>query len=617
MATFEWHVTEGIPYALDSQVGGVGGVFEVRIEDFDIALGTLPFLLYAGDDQPYERVTAQWQKDQFDTSRNVGEQSLTGWWLRSQSRWSGGSGITFFDPLLGTGSESRFRDSRGVDVFSSQAGEVSLLHATVNEVTLGASDVEAIAGPTRVLIRDGGSVSVWDGSTNTAVTGTSTANSLAYTGSLFLVGDDTDIYTLAEDTGTTLTSLWNTAPGAVSVFWAKERIFATIGPEIYELTLAGGDLSLETPLFTHPDDDWVWTSITETGGAVWAAGFSGSRSAVHVIVIDETGATVNLTGASVGIQLPEGEIANQILGYLDFLLVATSRGFRVAIVQDANAGLGPLVFRDEEVLSLTARGDFAWCGLPNGLTRRVDLGNEVAGELGFAYGNDLEGAGDVQALTFFGERLCIAGAANGLYVESATDLAATGFLTTGFTRFGTLENKYFRNVLVSANATNGSLAVAAGPEDPPLNLVTLSNFNGSRNVSVHVPGSVAQRLSITFTFNRDGTDPTLGPVLQSYQLRAMPAPNRKQRLIQLPLMCFDLENDRWGNPLGGPMFAWERLRQLEQFERDGLPVILQDFRTTEARTVIIEQVHFAGPESPDRNEPNFGGVINLTARTVD
>lgn len=616
MATFEWHVTEGIPYALDGSTGGEGGLYSVRVEDFDIAIGNLPFLLYAGDDQPYERITAQWQKDQFDAARNVGEQSLTGWWLRSQANFSGGSGIEYFEPLLGEGSETRFRDSRGVNVFTDD-GSVHLLMATAEEVDLGASSVEAEAGPNRVLVRDGGSVSVWDGSTESAVTGTTTANSLAYTGSLFLVGDDTDIYTLAEDTGTALTSLWNTAPDAVSVFWAKQRIFATIGPEIYELTLDGGDLSTETPLYTHPDDDWVWTSITETGGAVWAAGFSGSRSAVHVIAIDETGATPALTGATVGIQLPHGETVNEILGYLDFLLVATSDGFRVAVVNGTQAGLGPLLWRDEAAFSVAAHGDFAWVGLANGLTRRVDLGNEAAGDLGFAWANDLEGAGDIQSLTFFGERLCLAGAAQGLYVESTTDLVESGHLTTGFTRFGTLENKHFQNVLVDVAATNGSVAVAAGPEDPPLNLVTLAEVDGSRNTALHVPGGVAQRLSLMFTFSRDGSDPTLGPTLRSYQLRAVPAPDRKQRMIQFPLMCFDDESERWGVPTGGPGFAWVRLRELEKVERDGAPVIMQDFRTGEARTVVIDQVHFAGPESPSREEKNFGGTISLRLRTVD
>lgn len=616
MATFNWHITEGIPVALESKLGGISGVYQATVEDFDIAIGALPFFLYAGDDQPYERITAQWRKDQFDTAQNVGEQSLTGWWLRSQSDFSGGDGVTYIEPLLGEGSETRFRDSRGVNPFTAD-GSVEMLMATAEEVDLGNSDVEAVAGATRVLIRDGGSVSVFDGSTNTAVTGTTTAVGLAETGSLFLVGDGTTIYDLPEDTGTTLTALWTNFTADVKPFWVKQRIIAASGPELFELTLAGGDASLETPLYTHPDDNWEWISVTETGGAIWAAGRSGDRSAVHVFTVDATGATPTLTAATVAIQLPTGEAANAMLGYLDFLLIGTSAGFRVAVVQDDRASLGPLLWRDEAVLSLTARGDFAWCGIANGLTRRVDLGNEVAGDLVFAWAHDLAAAGDILSLDFFGDRLILAGSAAGLYRESDTDLVATGYLTTGFTRFGTLENKHFRNALVNVEAINGSIAVSAGPEDPPLSLITLSALDGAKNISLNFPGRVGQRISMRFDFSRDASDPTLGPTLVSYQLRALPAPNRKQRLFQLPLMCIDNEKDRWGMPVGGKGFAFARLNALENLERTGEPVILQDFRTNENRNVVIEQVHFSGPESPDQSEVNFGGTISLRVRVID
>jgi hypothetical protein len=617
MATFSWHITDPIPSSLSSEIGGAGGLYSVTVEDFDIAIGNLPFLLYAGPERQYERSTAQWRKDQFDNNRDVGEQSLTGWWLRSQSNFSGGSGIEFFEPLLGEGSETRYRDSRGVDAFNPDTTDVTLLHETVEGVDLGSSDVEVVAGPTRVLIRNGGSVIVWNGTTDSAVSGTSTAAGLAEAGSVFLVGDVDTIYTLAEDTGTSLSSLWTNFDAEVKPFFVKQRIIAASGPELYELTLAGGDSDGETPLYTHPDNDWVWSSVTETGGAIWAAGSSGDRSAVHVFSVDATGATPTLTAATVAIQLPHGETVNQIFGYLDFLLVATSAGFRVALTQGDQAALGPLVFRDLAALSLAARGDFAHVGLADGLTRRVDLGNEAAGDLAFAWANDLEGAGDAQSLAFFGDRLCIAGSGEGLYVESATDLVASGFLTTGFIRFGTLENKHYQTALVSVDATNGAVAVAGGTQDPPTNLVNLALLNGSRNIALHVPGGVAQQLSLTFTLTRDGDDATLGPSLMSYQIRAVPAPTRRQRLIRFPLSCFDYQKDRNGIQLGGPGFAWARLRELEAAERNGAPLIVQDFRTGEARTVIIEQIQFSGPESPSKSHDNFGGTLAVTLRTVD
>jgi len=65
---------------------------------YDIAIGGLPFILATNNDRPYGRRTAPFKKDQFDSTNEPGEQSLTGWWIRSQMSFHGGSGINFFDP---------------------------------------------------------------------------------------------------------------------------------------------------------------------------------------------------------------------------------------------------------------------------------------------------------------------------------------------------------------------------------------------------------------------------------------------------------------------------------------------------------------------------------------
>jgi hypothetical protein len=615
MTTFEWDITETLPLDLSSGAGGQGGLFTVTVEDFDIAVGDLPFLMYAGSEHPYERDTAPWQKDQVDQAREVGEQSLTGWWLRSQANFHGGDGIRFIEPLLGPGSETRFRDSRGVDVFS-EPGEVTLLPEMVERRSLSATNVEVVASGTRVLIRDGGTLEVWNGSTFSTVTGTSNAEGLDYTGSVFLVGHSIAISTLGADSGTSLTALWTNAPDPVKPFWLKGRIFAAAGRSIYELTMAGGDMSGETPLYTHPDPNWEWVGITETSGAVWAAGRSGVRSDVHVITIGDDGETPALTGATVKIQLPTGETINAIRGYLNFLILATSEGVRVALTEGNQAALGPLVFRDEAAHSLFAYGDYVWAGLANGLTRKIDLGNEIGGDLLFAWANDLEGDGIIRSMTWFNDELVLAGGAGGLFTPGVNRVES-GYLTTGFTRFATLENKHIQNVMVSANATLGSITVAVGSDDPLMQVVTLQAFNGSRDVGLTPLNQLAQRVSLRFALNRSATNPTAGPVFRSYQLRAFPSPGRRMRLIRLPLMCFDVEEDRWGNRLGGPGFAWERLRRLERAENSSIPRVYQDFRTGETRTVVIERVSLVNTDSPDKSEVNFGGTIYLTLRTVD
>ena len=85
---------------------------------YDVALGGMPFIYAISDQRPYIRQTAPYRKEQFDNQTEPGEQSLTGWWIRSQSSFHDGTGIEFYDPAIIPGEGTfRFKDSRGVNVW--------------------------------------------------------------------------------------------------------------------------------------------------------------------------------------------------------------------------------------------------------------------------------------------------------------------------------------------------------------------------------------------------------------------------------------------------------------------------------------------------------------------
>jgi hypothetical protein len=92
-------ITENIPLNVGNP--GTSGFWTNNAEDYDVAVGGLPFFLTPTDQTPYQRETAAYRKDQFDSSREPGEQSLTGWWIRSQSSFHVGKGIKFYDPSSG------------------------------------------------------------------------------------------------------------------------------------------------------------------------------------------------------------------------------------------------------------------------------------------------------------------------------------------------------------------------------------------------------------------------------------------------------------------------------------------------------------------------------------
>ena len=127
-------ITEGIPYVLSNPVGATN--YSSTGEAYDIAIAGLPFFLLNSDDAPYRRVTAQYRKQQIDQSREPGEQTLTGWWLRSQSSFHYGQGIKFFEPIQDESLRFQYTESKGIDVWTK--GQATLLKSSDSQhITTG------------------------------------------------------------------------------------------------------------------------------------------------------------------------------------------------------------------------------------------------------------------------------------------------------------------------------------------------------------------------------------------------------------------------------------------------------------------------------------------------
>jgi len=124
-------ITEGIPYVLSNPAGSTN--YSATGEAYDVAIGGLPFFLFNSDDAPYRRVTAQYRKQQIDQSREPGEQTLTGWWLRSQSSFHYGQGIKFFEPIQDESLRFQYTESKGVDVWTK--GQATLLKSSDSQHT--------------------------------------------------------------------------------------------------------------------------------------------------------------------------------------------------------------------------------------------------------------------------------------------------------------------------------------------------------------------------------------------------------------------------------------------------------------------------------------------------
>ncbi len=125
-------ITEGIPYTLSNPAGATN--YSATGEAYDVAIAGLPFFLMNSDDSPYRRVTAQYRKQQIDQSREPGEQTLTGWWLRSQSSFHYGQGIKFFEPIQDESLRFQYTESKGVNVWTK--GQATLLKSVDSQHTI-------------------------------------------------------------------------------------------------------------------------------------------------------------------------------------------------------------------------------------------------------------------------------------------------------------------------------------------------------------------------------------------------------------------------------------------------------------------------------------------------
>ena len=610
---------------------------------YDIAIGGLPFILATNNERPYNRKTAPFKKDQFDSTNEPGEQSLTGWWIRSQMSFHGGAGINFFDPA--TNDENghyRFASSRNLDVWTK--GQVTLLKETANMtgVTTGIYKVLSIIdGSTNKILG-------WTPANTTIKNYTSDGTAVTYTdvttigtpldtailavttdGTNLFIADNDHIYTGPISTPAAgYSRYYNTGSEKVVLGWVKQRLVACIGASVYELTNSKGTThSLPTPAYTHPNADWNWTSISESGNAIYVAGYAGGNSAIYKFTLSTAGAMPTLTSGVIAAQLPIGEIVNKIEYYLGYLMIGTNKGVRAAEISDQDGSIeyGPLIIEESNgVYDFAFRNKYVWAtGSVDGYAGlyRIDLGTELE-PLRFAYATDAyldSVAGYATSVDFVGNTDQIAfttSGSNGIAIQSTTTLSTSGYLTTGNIRYSTLEPKNFKRLLARGSFTYGSMTLntvdANGNE---YDHISYDSSVPPVEVTTSNPATAQEYVAYKFAMYRDGTTSSLGPVFKGYQAKATIATPR-QRLVSHFVYCFDEETDKNNSRTGYSGRAYDRIVALETIEENGDIVTWQDLNTGESRQVQIEGINLVNTTPPDKNSTGFGGILEIVVRTV-
>jgi len=742
--TYGSDITEPIVYTLSNPAGSTSYI--ATGEAYDVALSGLPFFVGASDEIPYRRVTAQYRKQQIDQSREPGEQTLTGWWLRSQSSFHYGQGIKFFEPIQDESLRFQYTESKGIDIWTK--GQATLLKDVDGGIHTVTGGIKANGRPNQIMrsikwvkptYTGATTNNTYDGvllldeydvdkitpriavsitnkalTTNVATLTTSAAHNLSVgmqinisgvdatfdgeyrittvpTATTFTyakvasnvastvvspagvgysdvthfidynAGTDDPVFAICDDgtyaywvtnqtsggankihvykklltdDSTVSPTLMFNATGIVvtnaAMEFTKERLVLAANNKVYEFATSA--TTLPTPVYTHPTDNFVYTSITSSGAAIYLSGYTNIQSTIQKFTLESTGAMPTLTSAITAAELPVGEIVFKISYYLGYMAIGTSQGMRMADVNSADGSIayGALLFESTQpVYDFAFRDKYIWAatGVEGqvGVTR-INLGTEIS-QLIFAYAFDLYNPADTlghytTTCAFLGDtnRLAFCNAGNGadgaIYIESATELIAEGYMQTGFIRYNTLEGKIFKLIQARIDTVDGAFAIDSISENE--NTVRIGTFSQGETVpeiNVNYPIGAQQYLGFKFTMNRSTLDSSKGPLFTGYQIKALPAIPR-QRLIQYPLFCYDHEMDKFGNEVGYEGSAYARMSQLEAVENVGDTIKVEDFRTGESYIGLIEEMDFINKTPSDKRFSGYGGMLLVTIRSV-
>jgi hypothetical protein len=654
--------------AVDVGVVSSSAVWQNTDIAYDVAIGGLPFIYAINDNRPYVRETAPFRKDQFDNAQEPGEQSLAGWWIRSQSSFHSGTGIKFYDPATTDEvGHYRFADSKGLNVWTK--GQVTLLKScTEGHITTGPIASNGVVQQhmrsikwstfTGALLHD-----EYDVDKIKVTDPSNPVHFIDYNAGVgvypvYAICDDgTNAYWMTNRTsgattkltvyGKPLTGDSSSTADEFKVFdnsqiisngvmeFTKQRLVICADNKVYECAPLVS--STPTLVYTNPSTSHVYTSITSSGPAIYISGYNGSQSTIEKYTLTTaTGSLPTLTSAITAAEMPVGEIIHKIYYYLGYMIIGTNKGIRIAAVsdQDGSVNYGPLILETTQpVYDVAGRDRFIWAttsvaGEP-GLTR-IDLGNELE-PLRFAYANDIyydDITGHVTTAVCFNgntdptstDRLMFSTAyasGNGaVYVEDAATLRTTGYLTTGWIRFGTLEPKNYKRLFGRGDFTYGSMTLETVDRNSvEYDHITYDSSITPIEVTTSNPPSAQEYVAYKFILARDITTTSFGPTFKGYQAKATIATPR-QRVIQFPVYCFDVETDRFNTVTGYEGRAFDRIQRLEEVEESGDVLTWQDLGTGESRQAVIEKVSFTRMTPPDKRFDGFGGVLIIQVRTV-
>ena len=611
-------------------------------ESLPIELNGVSYLIDTAD---YRRTTVPVSRQQRDNSREPGENTLdtTGAWVRSQTDWSYGAGQLYLDNEASD--RRRFYESVGVDIWT--RGQITLLPITETPGALPATSfttgellvhrvVQDSTGTEYLYVANGTTLSF----TSDPLAGTPSWTSITVGGTpTSITSDGTNIYLgfdgviVAEKSviGSSSTSAFGSLdPNIIKV--AAGRLIAAEDNAIYELDATGAKASSSLD-YSLPLTSSTWVDVDACPNGIYAAANTDNTGTVYFISVNSTDGT--LVTPIVAGSLPRNESINAILSYGPVLCLATSQGFRTALIDVESGGItiGSVIDTGGEAYSLEADGRFVWWGGAYGNLFRADL-TRFTDTLVPAYASDLVSSVSATATDLVGSMTRINNAGNpkmffGVKKASANAVlqneskdntrVASGTMNAGEITWSTVAPKLLRSGVIDLDRSQFErssidyrqagigydqtgyeyrFGVPTSEAAGEIRLTATNNADVSStllDMATQIPQTfdfgtstdTAISFDLTVTLLRGTSDATIAPILHDWQLTAVAVPRRIDEIIIPIILRRDLLTSRnSGAPIS--LVAGNTFSNLRTLMENGTAVSYKEGTRTD--TVTIERL---------------------------
>lgn len=388
-----------ITTAISGRVQSAGGLYQLQDYMYDYAIGGVPFLSATTDQRPDTEGPVEQRKQQFDNQTIPGEQSLSQWWLRSQSDFGGGAGIIYQDPDTQTApstKNTRFAQSLGIDCFT-DPDNLQLLKDTATSTQVvrsayGDTFLQAVVDPFSnattewiaqgITVRESNPDSL-PGDVTAGVTytipNTSTGSDSGIVGRIAVVppstsGGASTAFIIRRDPGAAQAGIYKCTGGVATrvyvmpvgstpttqlqmqIAYAHGFLVASYLNQLFVLNIAAAaNTAFPVTAQAQVPTGFTITTITDGPDAIYVGANGVSSGSIYKTTFDNTTGAIN--GLSQSAVLPAGEGINQIASYVStYLILATTRSIRVGGFSGGGVQYGPPII--EAVSSTTSAGGF-------------------------------------------------------------------------------------------------------------------------------------------------------------------------------------------------------------------------------------------------------------------